>query len=149
VFGRLAEELALEVQLAFVAVPESDRLELTSTTGLHSRQLAAVQKQLFAPDSTSALPELRKEFIVEEIDQQPEKSQFEWLRSIGAKWCIGIPLRAGAQLLGARVMISLSRGRFDIAETQLIRTVCQLAAVSVDRAMLLEETRRAKDVAEA
>ncbi|HTO04603.1 MAG TPA: PAS domain-containing protein, partial [Opitutus sp.] len=148
VFGRLAEELGLEVHLAFAAEPNGDRLRLTSATGLPSGLVTAVQVLLLAPDSVSPLPDLRSEFVIEGIDEQPEQPQFIWLRSTSAKWCIGIPLQAGSQLFGALVMISLSRRRFDVAEIQLIRPVCQLASVSVDRASLLEETRRAKDVAE-
>ena len=148
VFARLAEELELEVHLAFVAIPDGGRLHLTSATGLNSGQLTAVQDVMLTKDLASPLPNVRSEFIFEDIAEQTQQPEFNWLHTIGAKWCIGIPLKAGSQLFGALVMISLSRPHFDAAEIQLIRTVSQLASVSVDRASLLEETRRAKDVAE-
>ena len=147
IFKQLSAELGVEVFLHYSVSRDGRRMNLESSGGIESPHLERLAEVSVAEGLGASALALEEQTPLAAVAADPHPD-FETLREIGAKAYLTHPLRSGPSLLGVLILVSLSRSGFDSEEVNFIRTVCDLAAATVERTRLMKDTEKARDVAQ-
>jgi PAS domain S-box-containing protein len=99
----------------------------------------------------TGLPELVPEISPEMIERAGVTEQRrEWLRRLGPKSYIGVPLKRGGETIGAISLVMCASGRrHDASDLSVAVALAERAAIAVENARLFEEVRLARAEADA
>ena len=148
ILNQVASEFGGAILLNYSVSRDCRRLTLEHAVGLPASQREALA-ELRVHEGLGASPDTPDQQVgMSDVVGDPHPN-FETLRAMGAKVFFSYPLRAGSNLLGILVIVSLVRSRFSREEVKFIKTVCDLAAATEERLRLFKDTAKARDVAQA
>lgn len=144
IFDEVAEAVETEFFFNFLADDDAKTLRLANSGGL-SRE----QKDFFAiirfSEHLCGTVARRRERLVAENLQECGYAEAEALCKEGVKCYAGFPLIAHGQLIGTVAFATCNREYFRPGELQMIQTVCDQVAITLERARSEEALRRARD----
>ena len=137
-FEQLAAAVGSDLQLNYGVHDATGELVLQSTFGLTSAQVKELTAQPVADTLWGMVAEQHRPLVLNEL-QTSTLQQTLWLRRLGARCFVGVPLLARGQLRGVQVFVSRTRNELREGDLQVIRTVCDQVSAMLERARLLDE----------
>lgn len=138
VFENVREVLGMEFFVNFLTAAEPRTLRLVSSGGLSQEQKDFFATIRFGEHLCGAVAEKRERIIVENLPDCGF-AEADSLRKAGVKCYGGFPLLAHGRLLGTIAFATSTRESFHESEVQMIQTVCDQVAATLDRVRLFEE----------
>jgi PAS domain S-box-containing protein len=141
IFQRLCRALGARACYRYVIAEEPETMRLATVAG-EDEEVGGVSlpaKVRFAEAPSGRVALSRQPFIVETRDLLPSAEATALLES-GVRCYAGFPLLAGGSLLGVAAF-GTSRERFQESEIQVLRTVCDQIATTLEREQLIVELR--------
>ena len=151
IFERLARELQVDVYANYMVAEAGKRLVLTHAGGLSAEQRAAFAHLEFGQSLCGVVAE-RQEPVLSGDLELLGLPQAAGIIALGIKAYAGHPLIARGTLIGTISFGSRTKEAFDAEDIQVMKTVADQVAASVERSRLIEAMRegdeRFREVAE-
>ncbi len=140
-FDAVAGELGAKVYFNYRVDEKNARtLTLSASGGLDEDQRRALGQIAFGQGLCGQVAESRRLLTVENIHQRSDELTAS-VRAMGIKAYVGLPLLADDRLFGTIAFGSIRHARFPEADIELLKTLADQFAVTLDRARLLETLR--------
>ncbi len=154
-FDKLSAHLGLEVYLAYLVDDEARTerepaplsLRLLAAASLPADVLARLERADMDGSYCGAVAKLRHRLVIEDVQGRSDPKG-NLIRSVGVTCYACYPLIAHGRLIGTLSFGTRARSSFAPEELELMQTVCDQIAMSLDRAALLareQAANRAKD----
>ncbi|HYG64091.1 MAG TPA: ATP-binding protein [Thermoanaerobaculia bacterium] len=148
-FERISEELGLEVYLHFLVDPDGRSLTLSSCAGLPAAEIPGLRRIEFGEAVCGTVALEQRGRVAEDVQASTEELH-DLIRSMGITAYACHPLLCGGKLLGTLSFGTRRRPRFETDELDLMRTICDQIATTVERSRLMDELReRGREAQEA
>ncbi len=144
VFDDVAETLETEFFFNFMAGDEPETLRLLTSGGLSQAQKDFFATIKFGEYLCGTVAQKRESRVVEKL-QECEYPEADALRQSGIKAYAGFPLVAQSELIGTVAFATRNREHFREGELQLIQTVCDQVAITLERARAEEKLRESEE----
>lgn len=135
VFSEVARAIDTELFFNFLTNDEPRTLKLFTSGGLSDGERAYFATIKFGEFLCGTVAEHRELRVVENLEESvfPEA---EALRKAGVQCYAGLPLVAHGRLIGTIAFATKTRSKFREGELQLLQSVCDQVAATLDRARL-------------
>ncbi|MBW4561903.1 MAG: PAS domain S-box protein [Mojavia pulchra JT2-VF2] len=153
-YGKLSEQIGLDVYLNYLVEPNSQLMHLDSSTGIPEELATEIEYLEIGEAVCGTVAQTRCAIAVENV-QQSTDPKTELIRSLGITAYYCYPLIAQGQLLGTLSFGSRTRTRFTDNQKGMMQAVCDQIAIAMERAKLiaslqqqteqLQEANRMKD----
>ncbi|MFW6032334.1 MAG: response regulator [Phycisphaeraceae bacterium] len=140
-YHKLARHLDLEVFLHFRYQTASRRLHLEIQQGLPGELAEQIRDLELGQGVCGEAAATRQPVVMEDIT--PSENRSRVVRTLGLRAYCALPLVAGDQLIGTLSFGTRQRDRFTPRQQRLLHVVCDLIAVSIQRAHEEEQRERA------
>ena len=123
-------------------VADGDRLILRSESGTPARLRAGHRTELALGEGLAGhVAVTREPLVVEDALADPRTVNVDWLREAGYVSYVGVPLLVRDRLVGVLAILAPSRRRFSPQELETLVSFGAQAAIAIENARLLEESK--------
>jgi GAF domain-containing protein/CheY-like chemotaxis protein len=123
-------------------VAEGDRLVLRAESGVHSPPRSGLKTVLALGEGlTGHVALTRRPLVVEDVIADPRAVNAAWMRAEGYASLLSVPLLVRDRLVGVLSLLTRHRHRFDAEELDSLASFGTQAAIAIDNARLLEDSR--------
>jgi len=136
IFTELARELDVDVYANYLFDPSTRRLRLDSAGGLTDGQMREFAELRLGQSLCGLVAERQAPLVLPEL-ARVSLEQARGIVALGVQAYVGQPLLANGQLVGTVSFGSRRRTSFTSADVQLIKTVADQVAASVERSGLM------------
>jgi PAS domain S-box-containing protein len=140
-FEAVAEEIGAKYYFNYnFDAKEPDILTLERSAGLNAEQERALHRLDVRQSLFGRAAMMRRPLAAENIDQRDDEPT-ALLRALGVKAYIGLPLLAHGHLFGTIAFGATKKARFTDSDIELLKTLTDQCAATLDRSRLLESLR--------
>jgi PAS domain S-box-containing protein len=141
VFGKLREQIGLDIYFNYLVEDNSQVMRLKSYTGFSEELAKEVEWLKFGQAVCGAVAQGRCPIYLENV-QESTDPKTELIRSLGVNAYYSYPLIAQGQLLGTLSFGSCSRSRFTDNQRGMMQAVCDQIVIAMERANLIASLQR-------
>ena len=138
VFDAVREQIGMEFFFNFLVGDKPRTLNLVSSAGLTPEQQACFATLRFGEYLCGLVAERRERLIVENL-QASVQAEAAGLQALGVRCYGGFPLMAHDRLVGTVAFATQRRDHFREGELQLIQSICDQVAATLDRVRLFKD----------
>lgn len=146
-FMELSEFLDLDVYFNYMYVETENKLRLMNYHGIPEEIAKEIEWLEFGQAVCGTVARDKKRIIAENINKSNDP-KVELVKGFGIKAYACHPLIAYGRMIGTLSFGSSTRSNFSHEELDLIFTICNQLAVTLERSFLIEELRKKKEEAE-
>ena len=144
IFDELGRIVEMESWFHYRLADEPRMLRLEASTGTTEEERRFFATMAYGTLLCGRVAETRRRLIVEDLANTGQEG-CEVLAAAGATSYIGFPLLANGTLLGTIAFVSRRRTHFRDGELQMIQTICDQIAITLERASLERELRESEE----
>lgn len=146
-FMDLSKHLNLEVYFNYEYDPLNKKLALSNYYGISEAAAKKIEYLNLGEAVCGTVAQRKKRMIMESVDKS-DHPKLQLIKNFGLKAYISHPLISCGNLIGVLSFGSSKRSTFDKAEIELISTICDQVAITLERTFLTRELVIKKEVAE-
>ncbi|WP_040207132.1 GAF domain-containing sensor histidine kinase [Neobacillus jeddahensis] len=146
-FHELAQYLDLDVYFNYMYDRDSEKIRLMNYCGIPADVAEEIEWLEFGEAACGCVARDRERVVVENIDSSDDE-RVELVKGFGVRAYACHPLLSYGKLIGTLSFGSRKRARFTEAELELIETICERVAITLDRTSLISELTIKKEEAE-
>lgn len=144
VFDKTLQALDMEIFFNFIIQDDPETLHMTASSGLTDEQRKRFAKLQVGEYLCGTVAHLREPVVIETL-QQSDDPNAQVLRDVGVRCYVGVPLIARGELFGTIAFATRTRDQLDEGELQLMQTVCDQVAATLERGRLIAELRQSEE----
>lgn len=138
IFGDIALLIDMEMFYHYRPAEEPLGLRLTTQGGISDDEQLRFAEMRVGESLCRRVAASRERLIIEDL-QQSELCGADALRTSGVTSYAGFPLLANGELLGTIAFVSRRRARLENGDVQMIQTICDQIAATLERRRLQQE----------
>lgn len=139
-FEELSRYLDLDVYFNYIFHPSKDRLRLMNYSGIDAATADSIEWLEFGQAVCGCVARDRKRIVAEYIEHSDDP-RVQLVKGFGIKSYACHPLLSYGQLIGTLSFGSSKRSTFSQSELDLIETICNQAAIALERTLHLTELK--------
>lgn len=143
-FGQVSARLGLDAFFHYRVDASGTALRLESWAGVPDETAHALSRLEFGQAVCGSVAASCRAIVLEDV-QHSEDSRAATLKPLGIRAFACHPLIAGDRLLGTLSFGLRDRGRFDVEELGLLKTICYYVSAAIERARMLDEAKERAD----
>lgn len=143
IFQNIAQHLGVEMYFHYCPAAEPRLLRLETFGGITEEERSRFETMPFGELLCGRVAETCERLIVEDLQHSTQPGS-EVLAAAGAKSYAGFPLIANGELMGTLAFISRERVHFREGEMQMVQTICDQIATTLERTRLTRELRKSE-----
>ncbi len=144
IFDELGRIVEMESWFHYRLADEPRMLRLEASTGTSEEERRFFATMAFGTLLCGRVAETRRRLIIEDLANSGQEGS-EVLAAAGSTSYIGFPLLANGTLLGTIAFVSRRRTHFRDGELQMIQTICDQIAITLEHARLERELRESEE----